>query len=89
MNDADRCRLLGTYHTPRVRMGQRVQCCVRGTVTLCGLADAPIGLWPVGSRDHSQGRALVVYKDLARAIRRESNLAVYHLWGVTGQTVTT
>jgi hypothetical protein len=34
-----------------------------------------------------QGRALVVYKGLAKAIRRESNQAVCYLWGITPQTV--
>src|SRR5205823_1413808 len=32
-------------------------------------------------------RALVVYGALARAVRRESALAVAHHWGVTPQTV--
>jgi hypothetical protein len=31
---------------------------------------------------------LILYGDLARAVRRESAVAVAHAWGVTAQTVT-
>jgi hypothetical protein len=84
MDDADRFRLLGTYRTHRFRIGQRVCCQVRGEVIITGMTDAPIP-WPIGRL--RQGRALVVYKGLAKAIRRESNQAVCHSWGVTPQTV--
>jgi hypothetical protein len=40
----------------------------------------------VGKR--GRARSLVVYRDLARAVRRESAQAVAHWWGVTPQTVT-
>jgi hypothetical protein len=51
MDDADRFRLLGTYRTPRFRIGQRVRCHVRGEV-ITGMTEAPIP-WPIakGGRD--------------------------------------
>ena len=73
MDDADRFRLLGTYRTPRFRIGQRVRCLVRGEVIITGMTDTPIP-WPIGKV--GQGRSLVVYKGLAKAIRRESSLAI-------------
>ena len=84
MEDADRFRLLGTYRTPRFRIGQRVRCLVRGEVIITGMTDAPIP-WPIGRL--RQGRALVVYKGLAKAVRRESNQAVIQWWGVDVLTV--
>src|SRR4051794_27994816 len=85
MTDAERFRLLQSYRTPRFRLGQVVMCEVRGEVIVCGLADARIP-WPVGKR--GRAKALIVYRDLARAVRRESAIAVCHWWGVTAQTVT-
>ncbi|HEY7158207.1 MAG TPA: hypothetical protein VH575_29915 [Gemmataceae bacterium] len=54
-------------------------------MTLCGLSDAPIP-WPIGKRGRSRN-SLIVFKDLEKAIRRESNQAVAFWWGVTPQTV--
>jgi hypothetical protein len=85
MEDAERYQLLGTYKTPRFRYGRKVFCEVRGEVTICGLSDAPIP-WPIGKRGRSRN-SLVVFKDLAKAVRRESNQAVAYWWGVTPQTV--
>jgi hypothetical protein len=85
MEDADRFRLLGKYQTPRFRYGLKVFCEVRGEVVITGMTDAPIP-WPVdkgGPGRHS----LVVYMGLAKAVRRESNQAVAHWWGVHVQTV--
>jgi hypothetical protein len=84
VDDAERFRLLGTYRTPKVRYGRRVRCLVRGEVTVCGLTDAPIP-WPIGAK---YAKCLIVFGDLARAVRRESNQAVAHWWGVSPQTVT-
>jgi hypothetical protein len=84
VNDADRLKLLGSYRTPPFRVGQKVHCEVRGEVTICGVSDAPIP-WPlcrVGKR-----RAPVVYKGLARAVRRESEQAVAHWWGISPWSV--
>jgi hypothetical protein len=85
MTDAARFRLLfGPYRTPRFRYGKVVFCEVRGEVTICGLSDGRTP-WPVGKR--GRANSLVVYGDLAEAVRRESNLAVAHWWGIDPQTV--
>jgi hypothetical protein len=75
----------GPYSTPRFKYGTKVQDAMRGTVRVIGLSDAPIP-WPVIAR--GSGNTLPLYGDLARAVRLESNQAVAHHWGVTGQTVT-
>src|SRR5262245_61849788 len=85
MEDAERLRLLGKYKTPRFRYGRTVFCEVRGEVTICGLSDARIP-WPIGKRGRSRN-SLIVFKDLEKAIRRESNQAVAYWWGVHPQTV--
>ena len=88
MTDADRFKLLGKYRTPRFRYGQVVFCEVRGWVVLTGLTQAPLP-WPVCKKaGRSTGRtSLVVFRDLVRALRRESNQAVAHRWSVAVVTV--
>jgi len=86
VNDAERFKLLfGPYRTPRFRYGATVECLCRGPVTIVGITDSKIP-WPVGRT--KRAKSLVVYRGLADAIRRESNQAVAHWWGVTAQTVT-
>ncbi len=85
MDDADRFRLLGKYRTPRFRYGHTVLCEVRGEVVITGLTDAPIP-WPIGKRGRGR-HSLIVFKGLARAVRRESNQAVAYWWGIDPQTV--
>jgi hypothetical protein len=80
MEDADRFRLLGKYRTPRFRIGQSVRCEVRGEMVITAMTDAPIP-WPVGKNDRGR-HSLIVYKDLVKAIRRESNQTICHWWGV-------
>ena len=89
MKDADRFKLLGTYRTPRVRVGRRLTCEVRDCdVVVTGYSDARIP-WPVGYSAEVGGRAsLIVYGDLARAVRRESHQAVAHWFGVSPSVVT-
>src|SRR5687767_14165610 len=84
MRPSDRFKLHGTYRTPRFRYGAKVACAVRGEVEIVGLSNARIP-WPIGKR--AQGRSLVLYGALARAVRHESNLAVCHWFGVRHATV--
>ncbi len=85
MEDAERFRLLGTYRTPRFRVGQRVRCQVRGEMVITHLTDAPIP-WPIGKGGRGR-HSLVVYKGLARAVRRASEQAICCWWGVRTTTV--
>jgi hypothetical protein len=85
VTDTDRFRLLfGPYPTPRVRYGRVVMDDIRGEVRVVGMTAGRIP-WPVGQR--GRAKAPVVYAGLARALRRESSLAVAHWWGVTVNTV--
>lgn len=73
------------YVTPKFKYGQIVFDDVRGEVEIVGLTDAAIP-WPIGKKRNA--KSPVVYKDLTRAIRIESNATVCELWGITPQTVT-
>jgi hypothetical protein len=68
MEDSERFRLLGKYRTPRFRIGRTVFCEVRGEMVITAMTDAPIP-GPVGKR-HTGRTSLIVYKGLAKAIRR-------------------
>ncbi len=74
----------GPYATPKVRVGSQVQCCWRGTVAVVGLSDSRLP-WPIGRRGANY--ALIIYCDLAKAIKLESSQAICHWFGVTTQTV--
>jgi hypothetical protein len=54
-------------------------------VVVTGYTDAPVP-WPVGQRKGTSARSPVVFGALTDAVRRESNQAVAHWWGV-GQGV--
>lgn len=75
----------GRCKPPRYRLGQRVQCAVRGEVTIVGTSTGRIP-WPIGKT--LRAKSLVIYGPLERAIRRESAVAICYWWGVTAQTVT-
>lgn len=77
----------GPYASPRFKFGGLATCEARGSVIACGLTDAPIP-WPLGRPPGRSSRGPIIYRDLAKAIRRESSAAVCYWWGVTGQTVT-
>ena len=86
MRDSDRFKLrFGPYKTPKFKYGQVVICDVRGEVEIVGLTDAKIP-WPIGKRGHT--KTFIVFAGLADAVRKESNQAVCHWWGITPQTVT-
>jgi hypothetical protein len=89
VTDADRYKLLGTYRTPRVRVGRVLTCEYRDQdVRVTGYSSGRIP-WPVGRADGQRGggRGLVVFGGLAAAVRRESNQAVAYWFGVNPNTV--
>ena len=69
----------GPYRTPLFRIGQHVEDERRGLVRIVGVSDGKIP-WPIGYAPG--GNSLVLYKGLARAVRREAAAAVMHWWGV-------
>jgi hypothetical protein len=89
MRDADRFQLLATYRTPRVRVGTVLSCELRDAdVIVVGYSDGKVP-WPVGTpRDRGGRPGLVLYGALAAAVRRESNQAVAHWFGVASSVVT-
>lgn len=77
----------GPYESTRFRYGSTVTDAARGDVVFVALSDGRIP-WPLGRVTGNSNRALILYRDLARAVRRESASAVAYWWGVTAQTVT-
>jgi hypothetical protein len=78
--------LLGTYQTPKCKIGQRVLCQARGTVEIIRLSSGRIQ-WPIAVVPGVGGRSMVLYADLERAVRRETPSAIMHWWGVGSNTV--
>ena len=89
MNDQQRFQLLfGSYRTPRFNYGATVFDEARGSVQITGLTDGPIP-WPLGKpRGLRVKSTIILFSGLIKAVQRESNQAVAHWWGVSGQTVT-
>jgi hypothetical protein len=89
MTDRDRFKLqVSPYRSPRVPVGGVLTCENRDDdVIVVGYSDARIP-WPIGKRRGQRARALIIYGQLAEAVRRESNQAFAFHWGITPQTVT-
>lgn len=88
MREADRFKLLGTYRTPRVRIGAVLSCEARDCdVVVVGFTDGKIR-WPLARRRVGPYKVSpVLFGDLARAVRRESNQAVAHWFGIHPRAV--
>src|SRR6516164_2650967 len=88
MLEQERVKLLfGPYRTPKCKVGRHLRCIMRGKVTVAGLSDALIQ-WPYVPQPGGNGyRSLILCGDLVRAVRRESEVAVAHWWGVSRHTV--
>lgn len=84
MNDSERYKLHGKYKTPRFRMGSVLTCEYRDCdVVVVGYSDGRIP-WPRGRKRGLGTRGgFIVYGDLKKAIRTESNQAVAYWFGVT------
>jgi hypothetical protein len=84
---ADKFKLLrGPYFSPRVRVGRKLFCEIYGTVTVCGFSDSDFP-WPKGRYDGKGAPSLILYGDLVKAVRLESEIAVAHYWGVSVASV--
>ena len=76
MQDSDRFkRRYGTYKTPKFEYGDIVSDEIHGEVRIVGLTDALIP-WPIGQplNDRSR-RVIVLFDDLAEAVKQEANQA--------------
>lgn len=74
----------GPYLPPEVGVGQTVECARYGAVRIVGWSQGPLP-WP---QCHIKGpRSLILFEDLARAVRIESAVAVAIAWGVSGYSV--
>ena len=87
MIESERVKLLyGPYRMPRCKVGRWLRCLMRGPIKVCGISPAPIQ-WPFTRRGKRGTVSLILCGDLARAVRKESEIAVAHWFGITGQTV--
>jgi hypothetical protein len=84
----DRVKLLfGPYQMPKCTVGRPLRCLIRGKVRVAGITDTPIP-WPYAHRHRKDKRpSIIVCGDLVRALRRESETAIAHAWGVSIVTV--
>jgi hypothetical protein len=73
----DKCRLLhGPYCPPRLHVGARTDCNLRGTVVITSWTDARIS-WPRCRPPEGKSHpSLLVEDELARAVRTEAAAAV-------------
>src|SRR5262249_47040322 len=82
-------RLFGPSRPPPLRRGDRATCLYRDAeVVVTSWTDAPLS-WPRCrlADGPGGGSGLLVDEELARAVRRESSLAIQHWFGVSPRTV--
>jgi len=84
MKTDDRFQLLhGPYNWPKTRVGKKLFCEIRGTVTVAGFR---FGLIPWPTAKWPNSRPVILCGDLVKAVRCESELAVAHHFGVSVST---
>jgi predicted transcriptional regulator len=71
---------------PRFQVGRFLKCSMRGKVLVRGIHEALVQ-WPYTLRNGGGQPLLILCGDLARAVRRESEIAVAHWWGASQTTV--
>lgn len=87
--DHDKIKLLhGPYRMPRCRVGSKLTCEIRGDVKVTRISDARIP-WPMthGRKQKGGHPALIVCGDLAKAIKRESAIAIGYWFGPSPSNV--
>jgi len=72
----------GPYKTPRFKYGDVVFDERRGDVIIVAISNGRIP-WPLARRARSFTRGPVLFKDLARAVRKEAAETVAYWWGVS------
>ena len=79
----------GPYYPPQVQIGDEVECARFGLVSVLGWSEAPLP-WPLCRNGRCKGgrASLVLFEDLARAVRVESPTVVGLAWGISSTTVT-
>jgi len=83
----DRATLLGgPYRSPKVEIGQKLSCEIRGTVKVDDWSRGHIP-WPLAKLNNGGKGAYIICGDLAKAIKTESMSAVCHWWGAGSTTV--
>ena len=70
----------GPYRAPLFKYGAVVEDALRGEATIVGLSAGRIP-WPIGQKERWKGP--VLFEGLAKAVSKESGVAVCHWWGVS------
>src|SRR5262245_54866303 len=82
----ERCHVRPScWPTPTFSYGDVATCLLRGDGQITGLSGTPIP-WPIGHSLTTRRPGLLVFGDLAEALRHESAQAVQHFWGVGQDT---
>ena len=81
-----RHELIGRYHTPRFRIGDTLQCAIRGPIRVVKVSDGLIP-WPIGRAEGSRALSYVICGDLEMALSVEAGTAIAHWWDVRRMTV--
>jgi hypothetical protein len=76
LDEQNRLGLLRPYRSPTVQLGDYLDCARFGRRRVTGFTQARIP-WP------RSGHSLILCGDLIEAVRRESELAIAHAWGVS------
>lgn len=88
INPDDESRVLrfGPYHSPRVKVGETIQCEMRGLVVVHDWSDRGAIMWP--RCKSGKKSALILCGDLVNALQHESALAVAAYWSVSLTRIT-
>jgi hypothetical protein len=84
----DKCRLLHCpYQAPALRVGDRADCLMRGTVDITSWTDARISGPRCRRAEGKSYPSLLLDTELGRAVRTEAAAAVMYWWGASRNVV--